>query len=46
MYAPSAVNKQPWHFIVFRKSNSIQQIIEAHPNASMLTGASAAILVC
>lgn len=46
MYAPSAVNKQPWHFVVFRNSNSIKQILEAHPNASMLAGASAAILVC
>ncbi|MBN1926276.1 MAG: nitroreductase family protein [Prolixibacteraceae bacterium] len=46
MHAPSAVNKQPWHFVVFRNSNSIKQIIEAHPNASMLTGASAAILIC
>lgn len=46
MYAPSAVNKQPWHFVVFRSSKSINQIIDAHPNASMLTGANAAILVC
>lgn len=46
MFAPSAVNKQPWHFVVFRNANTIKQIIEAHPNASMLTGASAAILVC
>jgi len=46
MYAPSAVNKQPWHFIVFRDRNTILQIIEAHPNASMLMRANVAILVC
>jgi nitroreductase len=46
MYAPSAVNKQPWHFVVFRNCNSIKQIIEVHPNASMLAGASAAIMLC
>jgi nitroreductase len=46
MYAPSAVNKQPWEFIVFRSLETMQQIIDVHPNASMLTRASAAILVC
>ncbi len=46
MYAPSAVNKQPWHFIVFRKKDTIRQIMEVHPNSSMLARACAAILVC
>ena len=46
MYAPSAVNKQPWHFIVFREKETIKKIIDVHPNASMLSGANAAILVC
>ena len=46
MYAPSAVNKQPWHFIVFRDKETIKKIVEVHPNASMLSRASAAILVC
>ncbi len=46
MYAPSAVNKQPWHFIVFRNKKMINEIIEIHPNAKMLKNASAAILVC
>jgi len=46
MYAPSAVNKQPWEFIVFRSHETMRQIIEVHPNASMLLHASAAILVC
>ena len=46
MYAPSAVNKQPWHFIVFRDQETCKAIIEVHPNASMLKGAKAAILIC
>jgi len=46
MYAPSAVNKQPWHFIVFRNRPAIKAITEKHPNSSMLLEASAAILVC
>jgi nitroreductase len=46
MFAPSAVNKQPWHFIVFRDKDSIRNIIEVHPNASMLLQANVAILVC
>jgi nitroreductase len=46
MYAPSAVNKQPWEFIVFRSPETMRQIIEVHPYASMLLKANAAILVC
>lgn len=46
MYAPSAVNKQPWHFVVFRNKQLIQSIINIHPNASMLQKASAGILIC
>ena len=46
MYAPSAVNKQPWEFIVFRNRDTMQRIIAVHPNASMLLRANAAILVC
>jgi len=46
MYAPSAVNKQPWHFIIFRNAEIRRKIVEFHPNASMLPGADAGILVC
>ena len=46
MYAPSAVNKQPWHFIVFRDAEIRKKIVEFHPNAAMLLGADAGILVC
>lgn len=46
MFAPSAVNKQPWHFIVFRDQETMQKIMEVHPSSSMLKQASVAILVC
>jgi nitroreductase len=46
MYAPSAVNKQPWHFIVTSDKSLFDKIIEIHPNAKFLNGASHAILVC
>jgi len=46
MYAPSAVNKQPWHFIVIDDREIMQKISEIHPYARMLLGASHAILVC
>ena len=46
MYAPSAVNKQPWHYIVFRDREIMEKIILFHQNASMLRQADAAILVC
>jgi nitroreductase len=46
MYAPSAVNKQPWHFIVFRDTQIKNSIVSFHPNAAMLQDADAGILVC
>jgi nitroreductase len=46
MYAPSAVNKQPWHFIVIDDRALMDQIMNIHQNASMLQTASHAILIC
>jgi len=46
MYAPSAVNKQPWHFLVFRDEEIKKNIVAFHPNASMLLAADTGILVC
>jgi nitroreductase len=46
MYAPSARNEQPWHFMVIDDRNLLDRIREIHPYASMLSGASLAILVC
>jgi nitroreductase len=46
MYAPSAVNKQPWHFIVFKGIVIRQKIMEIHKNSAMLAEAKMAILIC
>jgi nitroreductase len=46
MYAPSARDCQPWHFIVTRDRNMFRKIMQVHPYASMLDRAGAAILVC
>lgn len=46
MYAPSAVNKQPWHFLVIDERDLLDRIMEVHPYASMLSTAPLAILVC
>jgi nitroreductase len=46
MYAPSAVNRQPWHFVVIDQRRMLDQIMEAHPHAGMLRTASHAIVVC
>lgn len=46
MYAPSAVNKQPWHFIVFNDKEQGRQIMEVHPNARMVIDSSKNIVVC
>jgi nitroreductase len=46
MYAPSAVNKQPWHFIIIEDRDVLNAIMEFHPHANMLAQAAAAVLVC
>ena len=46
MYAPSAVNKQPWHFIVFEDESKRNAIMDFHQSATMLSGAKKCILVC
>lgn len=46
MYAPSACNKQPWHFIIIKERNILNEIADFHPNARMLKEAPCAILVC
>ena len=46
MYAPSAVNKQPWHFIVVDDHSLMKEIMKIHPNSRMLETASHAVLVC
>ena len=46
MYAPSARNQQPWHFIVITDRTVLNRIMEIHPYAGMLAAAELAILVC
>lgn len=46
MYAPSAGNQQPWHFIIIRNKDAFHNITKIHPFSKMLLNASAAILVC
>jgi len=46
MMAPSAVNKQPWHFVVIDDRKLLGEIPKINPNAAMAAGAPLAILVC
>lgn len=46
MYAPSAVNCQPWHFIVIDDRSLMDRIMQIHPYAGMLAEAQYAVLVC
>ena len=46
MAAPSAVNCQPWEFIVVTNRKTLDALAEALPFAKMLFKAGAAIIVC
>ena len=46
MSAPSATNKQPWHFMVITERQLLDKIPEFHPYSAMLKQAPAAIAVC
>lgn len=46
MYAPSAKNLQPWHFVVVKNKEALLSLSKAHPYGSMLKSAKLAILVC
>lgn len=46
MAAPSAVNKQPWHFVVVTDRQQLAALAEANPNAGMAAHAPLAIVVC
>lgn len=46
MAAPSAVNRQPWAFVVLRDRAMLDALQEVHPNARMLATAQVAIVVC
>ena len=46
MFAPSACNKQPWHFIIVDNRETLNAIAAFHPNAKMLTDTTSAIVIC
>lgn len=46
MAAPSAVAKDPWHFIVVRQRETLSRLAGVLSNGSMLEGAPLAIAVC
>lgn len=46
MAAPSAVAKDPWHFVVLRSRAAMDSLATALPNGQMLKGAAAAFIVC
>lgn len=46
MAAPTAVNKQPWAFVVVKDRAQLERLRQAHPHAQMLATAQAAIVVC
>lgn len=46
MAAPTAMNKQPWHFVVVDQRAVLDALSEANPYAKMLKKAPLAIVVC
>lgn len=46
MAAPSAVNRQPWEFVVVNDRKLLQQIAQLTPNAAMASEAPLAIVAC
>ncbi|MCX8104765.1 MAG: nitroreductase family protein [Ignavibacterium album] len=46
MYAPSAMNLQPWHFIIINSDEGIAETVKSVPHAEMIKQSGNAILVC
>ena len=46
MAAPSALNEQPWHFIVIRDRQILDEIPKIQPYSRMLKDAPVAVVVC
>ena len=46
MNAPSASNRQPWHFVVVDDRAKLNAIMEVHPYSRMLAEAPTAVVVC
>ena len=46
MYAPSANNRQPWHFVVIDDREQLDKIPAFHPYAGMVKKAPLAVAIC
>jgi len=46
MYAPSAGNQQPWHFVLVKDRALLEEIAKVHPHAAMCAQAAGAVVVC
>jgi nitroreductase len=46
MAAPTAVNRQPWSFVIVTDKGKLEQLAAGLPYAKMLSRAGAAIIVC
>ncbi len=46
MAAPTAVNRQPWHFVVVTDKAQLKELAKANPHAGMAARAPLAIVVC
>jgi nitroreductase len=46
MAAPSANNRQPWHFVAVTDRSTLKALADLHPYGKMLSGAALAITVC
>lgn len=46
MAAPSAVAKDPWHFLLIRERETLDKIVKILPSGQMLRQAPAAVIVC
>jgi nitroreductase len=46
MYAPSAADEQPWHFLVLTDPTLLEKIPTLHPYAAMVGQAPVAVVVC
>lgn len=46
MHAPSAMNQQPWQFILIEDATTLSKISLIHPHAEMTSEAALAVVVC
>jgi nitroreductase len=46
MSAPTARNRQPWHFVVVSRKDLLEELSKRHPYAKMLASAAMAVLIC